>query len=80
MANDKRLYETIRDALKTIDRQARTFQRYNEERAGNISLVSPQSDFQMTAFSDCYLLSETRPAWHVLAVTCPGKPLRLKRD
>lgn len=32
-----------------------------------ITPLIPTSNLQMTAFSDCYVLSEVAPAWHVLA-------------
>jgi hypothetical protein len=75
MPRDQHLFETARDALKDLDRQARLVQRYRREhrekrrdkiRKGEVSLV-PDTNLQMTAFSDCYVLSEVSPAWHVIA-------------
>jgi hypothetical protein len=75
MSTDNTLFMTIRDALKNLDRQSRDFQRYRRERRvkreailrkGFVRLIG-ESSLQMTAFSDCYVLSETSPAWHVLS-------------
>jgi len=75
MSSEGRLFTTIRDALKRLDRQSRGFQRYRRQRRdkreatlrkGAVPLVAA-SNLQMTAFSDCYVLSEVSPAWHVLA-------------
>ncbi len=75
MSSEDRLFTTVRDALKDVDRQSRNFQRYRREqkskrdailREGAAPLVG-HSNLQMTAFSDCYVLSEVSPAWHVLA-------------
>ena len=70
MAKSDRLFETVRDALKRLNRQARQFRKYNSatrRRKGGALAALPKGDLQMTAFSDCYVLSETFPAWHVLA-------------
>jgi hypothetical protein len=81
MARDGGLFTTVRDALKDLDRQARLVQRYRRERRekrkdtlrkGKVSLV-PDSNLQMTAFSDCYVLSEVFPAWHVVAAVQAAK-------
>jgi hypothetical protein len=75
MATDRRLFQTVRDALKAVAGQAQSFQTYrkgfNAERrarmrAGGISFVGDMR-LQMTAFSDSFVVSDTRPAWHVLA-------------
>ncbi len=75
MQKEKELFSTVRDALKTIDKQAREFRDYRVERkqsyeailaSGKAPLTDPPH-LQMTAFSDCYVISETSPAWHVLA-------------
>ena len=74
MANETRLYRIVRDALKTVSEQARHFQKYRREfnaerRARTHALIDFVGDIklQMTAFSDCYIVSDVRPAWHVLA-------------
>lgn len=76
MAADGRLFVTVRDALKTLARQSRTFRRYNATarakykatiRKGIAPMPVRKSELRMTAFSDCYVVSETFPAWHVLA-------------
>lgn len=75
MQEERELFSTVRDALKTIDKQARKFRDYRVARkqshqellaSGKAPLTSPPH-LQMTAFSDCYVISETSPAWHVLA-------------
>jgi hypothetical protein len=75
MSREDRLFTTVRDALKGLDRQARDFQHYRRERnekreaalrTGAVPIAG-NSNLQMTAFSDCYVLSEVFPAWHVLA-------------
>lgn len=75
MPKESRLFFTIRDALKSLDRQAMQFQKYRSARnskrrkllrSGRVPLFW-DTDLQMTAFSDCYVISETSPAWHVLA-------------
>lgn len=75
MKADPRLFDTVRDALKMVDAQAQEFREYRRikqdkdektQRGGRVSL-DLDSDLQMTAFSDCYLLSESHQAWHVLA-------------
>jgi hypothetical protein len=75
MSSEDRLFKVVRDALKGLDRQSRDFQRYrrelNDKREATLKKgVAPltgDSNLQMTAFSDCYVLSEVSPAWHVLA-------------
>jgi hypothetical protein len=75
MASDDRLFTTMRDALKVLDDQSREFQRYRRKSRekhtqalkGGKTPLSASSNLQMTAFSDCYVLSEVAPAWHVLA-------------
>lgn len=75
MSSEDRLFTIVRDALKDVDRQSRDFQRYRREqrskreanlRTGTAPLMG-DTNLQMTAFSDCYVLSEVSPAWHVLA-------------
>ena len=75
MSSEDRLFTTVRDAFKDVDRQSRNVQRYRRElrtkrdamlRKGTAPLLR-DSNLQMTAFSDCYVLSEVSPAWHVLA-------------
>lgn len=75
MPAEGRLFNTVRDALKDLDRQSREFQRYRREyrnkreatlRKG-VAPLGGNTNLQMTAFSDCYVLSEISPAWHVLA-------------
>jgi hypothetical protein len=75
MNAEPRLFRTIRDALKVVDKQSRAFRKYrttfNAERrarveAGGVSFVGDMR-LQMTAFSDSFVVSDTRPAWHVLA-------------
>ena len=75
MSHEDRIFATVRDALKVLDRQALGFQQYRRERRskrqelrrkGGVSVVG-ETNLQMTAFSDCFVLSEVSPAWHVLA-------------
>lgn len=79
MAKDSSLFESTRDVLKTVARQARQMKEYRASeqegrrqlrhqlrRQGQI-LVSAPASLEMTAFSDCYVLSEKYRAWQVLA-------------
>jgi hypothetical protein len=70
MADEPKLFRTVRDTLKELQGQARTFEKYRAEvqapRPGRVQLL-PDTDLQMTAFSDCFVISEKRPAWHLLA-------------
>ena len=65
MEEDPRLFTTVKNVLKDVDRQASGFRQYRQEQREK----KPQrkTNLQMTAFSDCYVLSEIEPAWHVLA-------------
>jgi hypothetical protein len=76
MTADRELFTTVRDALKSLQKQADQFRKYNRQvaskgrvfkEARSAPLPIPKGDLQMTAFSDSYVLSETFPAWHVLA-------------
>jgi len=75
MSNEDRLFTTIRDALERLDQQSRGFQQYRRERRAKHNVAQQKrivplagaGSLQMTAFSDCYILSEVSPAWHVLA-------------
>ena len=75
MSREDRLFTTVRDALKDVDRQSQYFGEYRREqrtkREVNLrkgrSAALADSNLQMTAFSDCCVLSEIFPAWHVLA-------------
>jgi hypothetical protein len=75
MENERHVFNTVRDVLKSLDNQAQIFRKYRQSmrakreatrRKGSAPLIPP-SDLQMTAFSDCYVLSEIGAAWHVLA-------------
>jgi hypothetical protein len=75
MSNEDRLFTTVRDALKDVDQQSQEFRQYRREQKNKrkatlhkgIAPLVGDSNLQMTAFSDCYVLSEVSPAWHVLA-------------
>ncbi|OPY77995.1 MAG: hypothetical protein A4E64_00936 [Syntrophorhabdus sp. PtaU1.Bin058] len=76
MSEESRLFVTIRDSLKSLDLQSRRFQEYRRRlqdkrkqiiQKGLVPLLPNITDLQMTAFSDCYVISEITPAWHVLA-------------
>ncbi len=76
MSEERHLFVTIRDALKSLDLQSQRFREYrrrlNHKRkrivqSGTAPLLPNITDLQMTAFSDCYVISEIAPAWHVLA-------------
>lgn len=75
MDKERRLFMTVRDVLKNIDKQAMQFTKYRRRvmrirsetiRRGVISLMPP-THLEMTAFSDHYVISERSEAWHVLA-------------
>jgi len=76
MSKEKHLFVTIRDSLKSLDLQSRRFREYrrrlNEKKkrivqSGTAPLLPAITDIQMTAFSECYVISQIAPAWHVLA-------------
>jgi hypothetical protein len=75
MSKEDRLFTIVRDALKGLERQSRKVQRYRrhqrdkqeEIKRDSAATTVTNSDLQMTAFSDCYVISEVSPAWHVLA-------------
>ena len=68
MSEDEHLFRSVRDALKHLDTQSRNFRAYRKRPRNNaIASLTPKTDLQMTAFSDCYVLSEVFPAWHVVA-------------
>ena len=75
MSRDEHLFTSVRDALKDLDAQSRTMRAYRRKRrnqtesqaAESSVSLAPKTNLQMTAFSDCYVLSETLPAWHVVA-------------
>jgi hypothetical protein len=76
MHDEPRLYLMVRNALDSIDAQARRIDKFRlrmrqrrtaaKKSHGGIFLMSPPR-LEMTAFSDCYLISEKFPAWHVVA-------------
>lgn len=78
MDDDPTLFRTVRDTLKTLEQHAEECRAYRRSalrrrraiiKQGSVPLLpaSLLSSLQMTAFSDCYVISETTPAWHVLA-------------
>jgi hypothetical protein len=68
MSRDEHLFKSVRDALKDLDAQTRNFRAYRRrKRTKGVANLVPKTNLQMTAFSDCYVLSETFPAWHVVA-------------
>jgi len=68
MQRDERRFKSVRDALKDLDAQSRNFRAYRRrKRNKTVASLAPKTNLQMTAFSDCYVLSETSPAWHVVA-------------
>jgi hypothetical protein len=76
MDADEQLFVTIRDALKELQKQSLAFRDYQQslrgerrrvKKKGAVPLFNTKSRLEMTAFSDCYVLSEVFPAWHVLA-------------
>jgi hypothetical protein len=78
VTTDASTFRMVRDALKTIRSQAASCEDYRVRseqkqrdirRAGRVSLMPPslRTRLEMTAFSDSYVISETFPAWHVLA-------------
>lgn len=75
MMKEPETFDTVRDALKTIDAQAEGFRRYRKETGtsrkellrGRVVPLVQTTHLEMTAFSDCYVLSETVGTWRVLA-------------
>jgi hypothetical protein len=75
MSLDVDLFWLIRDVLKQLDEKSRDVQDYRckkrnakkTDRAGGKVSTARSSDLQMTAFSDCYVLSDVSTPWRVLA-------------
>jgi hypothetical protein len=76
MAQRPELFSSVRDTLKTLDGQARRLRdhaqqikaaraRAKQKRVAWLGLNT--RGVEMTAFSDCYVVSQTFPAWEVLA-------------
>ena len=76
MANDPKSFELIRDVLKTIHRQERkissdrlALERASRQRKPRVVSLLPPSRTEMTAFSDCYVISDkVASGWKVLVV------------
>jgi hypothetical protein len=75
---DRRTFEWLRDALARIDAQAQRLEEYRQLCSspvpGRVVSSLPRTDVTMTAFSDCYLLSERasddegeRSPWNLMA-------------
>lgn len=82
MTAEPELFRTVRDSLKEVQKQAKIFSRYRaalNARKPGLVLLPRKSDLQMTAFSDCFVISETFPAWHVLAAVQALGSLYLQR-
>jgi hypothetical protein len=64
MAAEEHLFTTVRDALQKLSSQSRDLTQYRRKKRSE-----KRSDIRMTAFSDCYVLSESSSfsAWRVLA-------------
>src|ERR1700722_6675646 len=77
------LFDRVRDSLRTIRGQSDAFDEYRAEkrevskkRAARGKESSRSTDVAMTAFSDCYVVSESEDVWRVLAgVQAPGAHL-----
>jgi hypothetical protein len=74
MDEEPRFFATIRNALKGLDKQALLLQKYRLEgdkkrqstQQRGIASLLPIITLHMTAFSDCYVLSENFPALFIL--------------
>src|ERR1700686_5154106 len=74
METTPKLFDTVRHALRTIRDQSNAFGEYRAEkrevskkRAARGKESSRPTDIAMTAFSDCYVVSESEDVWRVLA-------------
>jgi hypothetical protein len=75
MSKEDHLFPVIRDVLEDLDRKSLDVQDYRHKkrdtriraRRQGVTSIVEDSDLQMTAFSDCYVLSEVSTAWRVLA-------------
>jgi hypothetical protein len=74
METTPELFDTVRHALRTIRDQSNAFGEYRAEkrevskkRAARGKESSRPTDIAMTAFSDCYVVSESEDVWRVLA-------------
>jgi hypothetical protein len=71
MPGEDGLFAAVRDALSDVHRQSLQFGDYRRNRKAKVREgavpLTRNTDLRMTAFSDCYVLSEISPAWHVLA-------------
>lgn len=74
------LFGSVRDALKHLDDQSRSFREYRQKRRNRtMANGTPVGDFQMAAFSDCCVFSDSYAAWRVIdAVQALGS--RFLRD
>src|SRR5262245_21392552 len=73
MEREPKLFATIDNALKVISNQVKVSHDYKRSRetkrhvrGGAISFL-PRISLQMSAFSDCYVISEETSAWRVVA-------------
>jgi hypothetical protein len=75
MTRETHLFEIIRDVLKELDQKSLEVQQYRREKVDRKKTARSRdrvslrgdTDLQMTAFSDCYVLSEVSTPWRVLA-------------
>jgi len=71
MRRDPELFEVMRSALDTIRKQANRLDKYrrarNRKKPGRRASLLPPADLQMTAFSDCFLISDTDSLWQLFA-------------
>jgi hypothetical protein len=66
MHQEPALFDTIRGMLDSIDEQAQDFNQYRRQKRRGARAVLPPVQLQMSAFSDCYVVSDTTSAWRVV--------------
>jgi hypothetical protein len=67
MRKEPALFKLIRGTLDSIDEQAQQFEEYRRQKRTGARSVLPPVQLEMTAFSDCYVVSDTTSAWRVVA-------------
>src|SRR5439155_21361427 len=66
MPREPELFDIARSTLDQIDHQVRSFRDYRRQKRTGARSVLSRPDLQMSAFSDCYVVSGTA-AWRVVA-------------
>src|SRR2546427_12703954 len=66
MHKEPALFDMTRYTLDFINKQVGNLKDYREKKRSGARSVLPPSQLQMSAFSDCYVVSDTATAWRVV--------------